>query len=291
MAMTNNPNSTGVSKPTTGHSGANIGTSAYMGHLPEIGLTSETSVVVVTHDPKLDDPALMVALPGPAFYPGPEETVGEPVDGRRFARLCFTFASPEEIREWVEIYEKEGTNAQYREFLRNHLWGTAEISLGAAERLVVRILGDPRGLPAARPEVVELGAADTAAALGLMLAERSAHLRHERMSIRLEEAAVSMAYAVEYFMDKHLAGVDGAAQAVARGGRYDRDALTDWLLLYHDIYPDFLTMLSAEADGDIVAATSNMTGFLTPVAELQGHNVADRPYFLRPMSDGAPFIS
>jgi xanthine dehydrogenase accessory factor len=38
--------------------------------LPEIGLSSETSVVVVTHDPKLDDPALMIALPSPAFYVG-----------------------------------------------------------------------------------------------------------------------------------------------------------------------------------------------------------------------------
>jgi xanthine dehydrogenase accessory factor len=38
--------------------------------LPEIGLTSETSIVVVTHDPKLDDPALMLALPSPARYVG-----------------------------------------------------------------------------------------------------------------------------------------------------------------------------------------------------------------------------
>ena len=38
--------------------------------LPEIGLTSETAVVVITHDPKLDDPALKVALPSPAFYVG-----------------------------------------------------------------------------------------------------------------------------------------------------------------------------------------------------------------------------
>ncbi|MGD8978165.1 MAG: diguanylate cyclase [Gammaproteobacteria bacterium] len=130
-----------------------------------------------------------------------------------------------------------------------------------------------------------------AAALGLMLAERSAHLRHDRMSVRLEEAAVSMAHAVDHFMDKHLAGVNGAAQAVTRGGRYDRASLADWLLLYHDIYPDFLTMLSADADGNIVAATSNMTGFLTPIAELQGHNVSDRAYFRQPMADGRPFIS
>jgi xanthine dehydrogenase accessory factor len=38
--------------------------------LLEIGLTRDASVVVVTHDPKLDDPALMVALPSPARYVG-----------------------------------------------------------------------------------------------------------------------------------------------------------------------------------------------------------------------------
>jgi xanthine dehydrogenase accessory factor len=38
--------------------------------LPDIGLNRETSVVVVTHDPKLDDPALLVALPSPAAYVG-----------------------------------------------------------------------------------------------------------------------------------------------------------------------------------------------------------------------------
>jgi xanthine dehydrogenase accessory factor len=38
--------------------------------LPEIGLTLDTNVVVVTHDPKLDDPALMIALPSPAGYVG-----------------------------------------------------------------------------------------------------------------------------------------------------------------------------------------------------------------------------
>jgi xanthine dehydrogenase accessory factor len=38
--------------------------------LPGLGLNHETSVVVVTHDPKLDDPALMVALPSPAEYVG-----------------------------------------------------------------------------------------------------------------------------------------------------------------------------------------------------------------------------
>jgi 2-aminoadipate transaminase len=38
-------------------------------------------------------------LPGAAFFPDPVETVGAPVDGAPFARLCFTFTQPEEIAE------------------------------------------------------------------------------------------------------------------------------------------------------------------------------------------------
>lgn len=38
--------------------------------LEEMGITSNTAVVVLTHDPKLDDPGLMVALPSKAFYVG-----------------------------------------------------------------------------------------------------------------------------------------------------------------------------------------------------------------------------
>ncbi len=53
--------------------------------LPEIGLTADTSVVVVTHDPKLDDPALLLALPSPASYVG---ALGSPkTHARRVQRL------------------------------------------------------------------------------------------------------------------------------------------------------------------------------------------------------------
>lgn len=38
--------------------------------LPHIGLTAATAVAVLTHDPKIDDPALIAALPSPAFYVG-----------------------------------------------------------------------------------------------------------------------------------------------------------------------------------------------------------------------------
>jgi xanthine dehydrogenase accessory factor len=38
--------------------------------LSSVGLTSSTAVAVLTHDPKLDDPALRTALPSAAFYVG-----------------------------------------------------------------------------------------------------------------------------------------------------------------------------------------------------------------------------
>jgi xanthine dehydrogenase accessory factor len=38
--------------------------------LKQIGLTRSTAVAMLTHDPKLDDPGLLMALPSPAFYVG-----------------------------------------------------------------------------------------------------------------------------------------------------------------------------------------------------------------------------
>ncbi|MFQ5408952.1 MAG: XdhC family protein [Anaerolineales bacterium] len=38
--------------------------------LAQVGLTETTAVAMLTHDPKLDDPALQAALPSPAFYVG-----------------------------------------------------------------------------------------------------------------------------------------------------------------------------------------------------------------------------
>lgn len=38
--------------------------------LEELGINTSTAVAVLTHDPKIDDPALIAALPSPAFYVG-----------------------------------------------------------------------------------------------------------------------------------------------------------------------------------------------------------------------------
>ena len=38
--------------------------------LAQIEITQQTAIAMLTHDPKLDDPGLQVALPSPAFYVG-----------------------------------------------------------------------------------------------------------------------------------------------------------------------------------------------------------------------------
>jgi xanthine dehydrogenase accessory factor len=63
--------------------------------LPKIGINSETAVVVITHDPKLDDPALKIALPSPAFYVG---VLGSPkTHAQRIERLLAEGLTPEQM--------------------------------------------------------------------------------------------------------------------------------------------------------------------------------------------------
>ena len=53
--------------------------------LAQITITRSTAVAMLTHDPKLDDPALLIALPSPAFYIG---ALGSPkTQEKRRARL------------------------------------------------------------------------------------------------------------------------------------------------------------------------------------------------------------
>jgi 2-aminoadipate transaminase len=51
-------------------------------------------------------------LPGSAFFPEAGETVGDPGDGSPFARLCFTFAQPEEIAEGCRRLAKAMQNVE-----------------------------------------------------------------------------------------------------------------------------------------------------------------------------------
>ena len=63
--------------------------------LGEFGLDARTAVVTLTHDPKLDDPAIVAALRSPAFYVG---CLGsQRTHAKRVERLRAAGVAPEEI--------------------------------------------------------------------------------------------------------------------------------------------------------------------------------------------------
>jgi diguanylate cyclase (GGDEF)-like protein len=130
-----------------------------------------------------------------------------------------------------------------------------------------------------------------AVALGLLLTERAAELRQARMADLLQETARLVSRVVNITIDKHVAGVSGAAAAVSAAGAFDREALAGMLAIYHRTYGDFLTMLATDAEGNIVTATAIYDGEPTPVSNLPLHNVQDRRYFSQPRDSGLPFIS
>jgi len=60
----------------------------------EIGIDSRTAVVMLTHDPKIDDPALLLALASPAPYVG---ALGSPrTHAKRLERLAEEGVGPED---------------------------------------------------------------------------------------------------------------------------------------------------------------------------------------------------
>ena len=128
-------------------------------------------------------------------------------------------------------------------------------------------------------------------ALVVLLTERSAHSRHDRMETRIEEMATAVANSVERFIDKHVSGVTSAASSINASGDFSGASIQESLLLYHEIYGDFLTMLGTDSQGDIIAASSRIDGNLAPFDKLSGFSVADREYFTAPMANGFPFVS
>ena len=127
--------------------------------------------------------------------------------------------------------------------------------------------------------------------LGVILAERNAHDRIDRIATRAEEAAAVHAFTVDQFIDKHVSGITSAASAISSSGSSDLSRMDVWLRQYHRVYDDFLTMLFADRSGDIKPATSNMSGFLTTVPDLTGYNIQDREYFIRAIADETTYVS
>jgi xanthine dehydrogenase accessory factor len=64
--------------------------------IPKLGLDGRTAMIALTHDPKIDDPALTAAIKSPVFYIG--ALGSKKTHASRCERLLAKGASPEELK-------------------------------------------------------------------------------------------------------------------------------------------------------------------------------------------------
>jgi xanthine dehydrogenase accessory factor len=96
--------------------------------LPKIGLDDRTAIVVLTHDPRIDDPALILALASDAFYVG--ALGSRKTHAKRIERLLKAGVAPEAIKR---IHAPIGLDIEAE--------GAAEIALS----IIAEITAEQRG--------------------------------------------------------------------------------------------------------------------------------------------------
>lgn len=127
-------------------------------------------------------------------------------------------------------------------------------------------------------------------ALALLIGARVLDDERARDTRIVTDAAQSVAAQIDAYVARHVAGVRGAAEAVAIDGRTDEGRLDTWLLRFHPIYPDFLTMIVVAGDGRVLAGTFAHAG-RPRIAPTERTNVADRDYLRVPMGLGRDYVS
>ncbi len=112
--------------------------------------------------------------------------------------------------------------------------------------------------------------------------------RHQQAAVRLQESAEAISRDVDGYVGEHLRAVSAIAATVPFEGDLAA-ALARDLRIQHPFYEGFLTMLAADASGQIVAVDPAL--LQAPVGGAAALNVADRPYFRGPMTSGRAFVS
>ncbi|MEC9405699.1 MAG: diguanylate cyclase [Pseudomonadota bacterium] len=108
----------------------------------------------------------------------------------------------------------------------------------------------------------------------------SAGAAHEQSLQRaVRDAGQSAQHAIASYLAHHKHAVE-AARAILQQVDARSPHASRLLAGIHQAHPGLLTMIVADSQGDIVAASPTHTASGLPVLG-QGHNVADRPYFTR----------
>ncbi len=126
--------------------------------------------------------------------------------------------------------------------------------------------------------------------LALVLAERSAEQQFARVAAGLRAGATDLAAATDHILDKHLSGMVSLAAHIESKGSVDRSSLEAWIMAHHATNRGFITMLAADRDGRVIAATTLADGIPQVFTHGVG-GISDREYFRQPLLTGRPFVS
>ncbi|NNF65992.1 MAG: diguanylate cyclase [Gammaproteobacteria bacterium] len=129
-----------------------------------------------------------------------------------------------------------------------------------------------------------------AIAMVLVLISRGAEQRENRAMELLVEISAGVTVRLDDYFSSYKTGIAALASNIERGGKMDDQTLTEWIETHHALYDDFLTMLAANASGEIVTATALVHGQPERVST-SSHDVSDRDYFSEPMRNGAVYVS
>jgi len=108
--------------------------------------------------------------------------------------------------------------------------------------------------------------------------------------LTLQEAARTIARDIDEYVRKHRDAVAAVAANLGPAEPATSPDLTRILVRTHGVFDAFLTMLVAESEGRIVAASMTWDSTSTEASVLNV-SVADRTYFREPMAGGGPHIS
>jgi signal transduction histidine kinase/CheY-like chemotaxis protein/HPt (histidine-containing phosphotransfer) domain-containing protein len=107
---------------------------------------------------------------------------------------------------------------------------------------------------------------------------------------RLQEAAQAIRNNVDEYFSKHQMAIVSLSRSMGEKGKFDTPSLCNWLDQTRAVYSGFRTMIVADDQGELLAASPLTDRSGNPMLQSR-LSVSDRDYFKQPLLNGKPFIS
>jgi GNAT superfamily N-acetyltransferase len=126
--------------------------------------------------------------------------------------------------------------------------------------------------------------------LALLLTDRSIRYLSEGTVASVEAAVAGLSAIFEERLENAQDAVNVLALNLGAVRDAEDTALKSLLLRFHEIHPEFISTLAADAEGQVIAATI-ATGDGIVARDARDVRVADRDYFREPMRTGQRYLS